>query len=390
VHVLGVPVLVVLDHEHVLLRLPLLEDVGAVGDNVTRLGPVVAVLVDGPLRERPEGIVRRHVDEVGRRPEKGVLERVVVDRLDADVVEIGVLAGVEGIGALDHHGGHVGVIGGGGGIENALHGVDEVAGRDRMPVGPLGLAQLEGDGEPVGADRVGLGDARIAQVGFRVVLHEPFEQAEVHIRGGHVAQERRIYRRLRGVGHDELGMVGRLSLPAGHEQQRRRGHESEKDWKNPFHTTSYVVFFRNGFVYNLISQRRQLFSCFNREKQARQKKSAMVINILYTTAYIKNIGRNPLIALAADIIKQNIPIARREKIPIYPDHEATKPGVLNALQAGRHSVQLKSIASAQFARNIGKMVFNSFLAEFETCRDLLGALSGRKQAKNVQFAIRKP
>ena len=66
--------------------LPALELEWAIGDDVGRLGPLVAVLLDRLLVDGEERVVRDLLDEPGLRRGELHLERLRVESFDADLV----------------------------------------------------------------------------------------------------------------------------------------------------------------------------------------------------------------------------------------------------------------------------------------------------------------
>ncbi len=135
VHVLGAEEVGILPEHHLLVVLPLLQDEGAVGDDVGGFGPLVAMLLDGAPVRGQRRQVRREDREVASRPLERDLKSPVVLRLDADLVAIGDLLLVEGFAVLDvvEEGG-IGRLGLG--VELALPRPLEVAGAHRRVVGP--------------------------------------------------------------------------------------------------------------------------------------------------------------------------------------------------------------------------------------------------------------
>src|SRR5207249_5497571 len=81
--------------------LPRLQDEGAVADDVRRLRPLVAVLLDGRAVARQSGEVGGEDREVAARPLERHLEGPVVLRLDADLARVGELLLVERLAVLD-------------------------------------------------------------------------------------------------------------------------------------------------------------------------------------------------------------------------------------------------------------------------------------------------
>jgi hypothetical protein len=80
--VLVVPVVGVALGDEALVRGPLLEGEGAVGDDVGRFDPLMTELLDGGLGRREGGVVGEGLEEEGDRVFQGDLQGVVIERLD--------------------------------------------------------------------------------------------------------------------------------------------------------------------------------------------------------------------------------------------------------------------------------------------------------------------
>ncbi len=141
--ILSTVILVVLDGRDVRTGDPFGRLVRTVGDDVANLDPVLTLGLDDMLRQRIGRVVHQGVDEIGGRVFKGDLERLVVDRLDAELVQIGDLALVDLLCVLDGEL-QIGVVGRIFRIDEALEGEHKVAGRYRLAIGPLdAITELE-------------------------------------------------------------------------------------------------------------------------------------------------------------------------------------------------------------------------------------------------------
>ncbi|ENN87988.1 hypothetical protein RHSP_50437 [Rhizobium freirei PRF 81] len=177
-HVLGVIILIVLDVGDMRARHPLHRLIGAIGDDILDLDPLVALGFDDMLRQRIGRVVHQGVEEVGRRVLERDFQRLVVDCLDAQLAQILDLALVDLFRVLDRVL-QVGVLGGSLRIHQALKCKDEILSGDRVAVGPLdAVAQLEGIDLLVG----GNGPARsLARNGIvlGILSHQTFENIAV-------------------------------------------------------------------------------------------------------------------------------------------------------------------------------------------------------------------
>jgi hypothetical protein len=144
----GVPVAGVFGRNDLLVRLPVLEGEGSVGDDAARARPAVAALVRGAVfldRGQRDGQPGR-VGDQGQEVRGGVLEGEAqgagVEGGGADLGEVRIAALVKRLGALEDVE-HVGVVGREGRREDAAEGRNEVLGRDRIAVGPPGVGPQE-------------------------------------------------------------------------------------------------------------------------------------------------------------------------------------------------------------------------------------------------------
>ena len=191
-HVAGVPVERVLHPRVVLVERYLPEGVGAVRDHVPGRGPVAPVGFDRRPVRGEEGGVGGHRREVGQRRVQPHLQGVVVEGLHA---ELGGrrLAGEDGLG-VDHLGElQVPPVGrGGGGVDRAPPGVDEVVRGDRIAVRPPGvLAKREGVGRVAVGGLVVRGHAG-NEVPRRILAEESFEEIANDVKARSVLVQLRI------------------------------------------------------------------------------------------------------------------------------------------------------------------------------------------------------
>lgn len=247
-HGRGVPVMrVALDGDD-FVDLPLVESEGAVANEVLRARPLaaafvgLAVLGDG---RQVDGHPRRVIDEreeIRRRPDERDLERVVIDDLVADLRKVLQLALVVSLRVL-HDVMHVGVLRRERGLEDPFEGLVEVARRDGIAVGPLGvLAEEKCVSQQVRRNFPALRRARHGVQILRILIREALEEAhedhvlrhtgdnlrvEVRRLGAVAAMENHLARRNGGAGAEArvglcavaarcAGLVGRLL--ATHEQ----------------------------------------------------------------------------------------------------------------------------------------------------------------------------
>src|SRR5262249_39363694 len=152
--------------------------------------------------------------EVGRGSFKGDLQRVVVDGLDAELVD-GQLAFGDFFGVLDRvEGGDV--LGGRLRVEDARPGIDEVVGVEGSAIGPGdALADVEGVFGRVGIDVPTLGDAGDDLAGPLIDADETVEDVEEDGQFFVAVADARIHGRrfLGGKAHDlvrrQIAAVGR-------------------------------------------------------------------------------------------------------------------------------------------------------------------------------------
>ena len=247
VDLVRIPVVLVLDVEVVTLGLILGQDVGAaVVELVVGGAKVLAQLVQQRAVGREPRRVGQAGEEVGRGLLQGVLQGVVVQRLDADLGKVRDLLVVEGLGVLDA--GDLAVCQG---LvfrsHDVLQRVDEVVrGHFRdfiaLVVVPLdALAQVEGPGQAVRgvfpAQRKAGDDVAVG-----VVLHEGVDDVGRHLLVPLLGSDQVVQRRdLRGVqvavDHGFGGRAVGLVRPAGAAarrggfcrlRRRRAGHERQR------------------------------------------------------------------------------------------------------------------------------------------------------------------
>ena len=211
-HRRGVPVVRVADDGDELVGFPRLEDERAAADEVAGLGPGQALAVeravfrDDVRRHGPPRIVAGHdLEQVGR----GVVERddesAGVGGLETDLREVGEPALIVVAGAGDEVVHEVGVLGGERGREDAAKGLDDLAGGDRVAVGPPEVgAKRKGIDEAIGGDRPRLGEAGHGAEVLRVLGHEALEQGHDDLVLGHAGDSLRVeVLHLGAVAHPE-------------------------------------------------------------------------------------------------------------------------------------------------------------------------------------------
>ncbi|MNH07971.1 hypothetical protein D3C79_673740 [compost metagenome] len=235
-----VPVVGIALGDQALVRGPLLECEGAVGDDVARLDPLMAKLLDDRLGRREGGVVGQGLQEEGDRVFQGDLQGVGIDRLDAErlwcLFALDDVTGVDHAGQLDEPG----VVGGVLGVGRPLPAIDVIGRGDRLAVGPLGLgSELEGV-DCAGAVQLVTERARGSQLAVAVQAIESLEQivddvaaralfCHLGIDGGglgaDVAHEGLL------VAGQQLGAIRHLGRQGGEGEQggNRAGNES------PFH-----------------------------------------------------------------------------------------------------------------------------------------------------------
>ncbi|VVT61878.1 hypothetical protein BOS5A_231146 [Bosea sp. EC-HK365B] len=162
------------------VRHELLQRVGAVRDPVLRLDKVLAEFLHGGRMDRQPGLVRQQFQEIGGGPLQRNLERALVDRLDAEVFELGAFACLVDLLGIEDGVEDVGVFRPGLRIDHAPEREDEIIRRDRVAIRPFGVgAQLEAVALAVGRHRPALGDTG-HDLAVDMVDHQAF---------GEIAQE---------------------------------------------------------------------------------------------------------------------------------------------------------------------------------------------------------
>jgi hypothetical protein len=182
-HLVAVPVSGGADGDDLLVRRPLLEGIRAVADEVfgPRPGRALAVegaelLQRGDVQRVPRVVVHR-VEEEGRDLPQRELDGAGIGSLEAGLRKIVELALVVVLGAHDVPE-HVGVFRAERRRDHALVALDEIVGRDRVAVRPLGIgAEVEGVDETVGGDLPFFGYAG-DDVELRVLADETLEKRE--------------------------------------------------------------------------------------------------------------------------------------------------------------------------------------------------------------------
>ena len=245
VHVVGVPVVHVLDVHMGHLGLVLLQDERAVVVHlVSRSAELSAQLLQLRAVGGHEAAIGQAGEEVGGDGLEGVLQGVGIHGLDANLGEIGdfaivVLRGIEDVGSAGHHISHVGLIDG---IQHILkrshkvssghisHGVAVVV----VPL--LAFAELEGPGQLVGGAFPGLSQAgdQLADV---VVLHQSIDDVGANglIPGGAGGQvvEGRDFAAIKG-------RVDRFLRHSGHAGQQQAQGQNES--KHLLHAGNLLIF----------------------------------------------------------------------------------------------------------------------------------------------------
>ena len=141
----------VLRHLDVRVGHELLQHEGAVGDPVLGFDEVGAVLVDGCRMDGQACLVGQQLDEIGCGPLELDLEGVVVDRLDAERLDVFLLPLVDLL-AVEQGVEDVGVLCPRGRVHDATERVNKVRGLDGIAIRPLGVGpKLERVGLGVGA-----------------------------------------------------------------------------------------------------------------------------------------------------------------------------------------------------------------------------------------------
>ena len=191
--------------------LPRLELEGPVGDDVPRLRPAVAELLDRRTMHREERGVAHLLHEPGLCGGQVHLERARIDRLDPDLVAKrgAVLLASVVFGGADDSVELIRVVSGELGRDSPLPGPLEVLGRHRVTVGPLPIApEVEGDSLAVLAHVPAL-----RQAGHRLQVvpqqHEGIHDVEEDVGRRHVRGEPRVERRRLGSPADRDRLLPR-------------------------------------------------------------------------------------------------------------------------------------------------------------------------------------
>src|SRR5699024_3715065 len=184
-HVVGIPVLGVLLHLQVRVGAPIGEHLWAVAHPVLGQRPVLRLRVDGVRVEHAHRVVGHVQQQVRIRVVQLDDDGRFVRGADADVVRGVQCAGLVVGGTFDLRAREVargpgGVPGAGSGwAQQPLEGPDGILCGDRVAVGPVRLAQVEGIGQLVLGDVPGLGEGGV-DVAAGLVLH----QQALHHAGG--------------------------------------------------------------------------------------------------------------------------------------------------------------------------------------------------------------
>ena len=161
----GIAVVLVLGQHHLAVVGPLGHGVSAVGAEVLGIGVVqiLAALLIELLVDGSQGAEGEHEGSVSGGMLQSDFQGQVVDDLDANLVPLHFAVEV-GLGVLDEEQ-EVGVVGSHLGIQGLLPGKGEVAGGDRITVGPHAiLPQMEGVHQLVVGDVHGLGGGGLGSV----------------------------------------------------------------------------------------------------------------------------------------------------------------------------------------------------------------------------------
>ncbi|MNJ19213.1 hypothetical protein D3C77_135330 [compost metagenome] len=231
-----IPVLSVALGFDTLVRHPVHQPVGAVADQLARLGPLLAKLGDGPLVDRHEGALADELQEVGYGPLQGYLEDLIALGLHPQGIEIEG-TGIDGLGVVDA--GRQQETGGGRGLRRAQQtppGVDEIPRGEWLAVGPLELrTQEEAPHQAILAGLPALGLSRHYPA-LPILADQPLEQVHQH----HLPRETGAdLGRVEGLGFGAVALdqglpvrEGRLLHHCGR-LQRRRQHQSEQQGREP-------------------------------------------------------------------------------------------------------------------------------------------------------------
>jgi hypothetical protein len=199
------------------IRRPFLQHIGAVRHPVLGLGVIGAVLLHARLMHGIAGLVRQQLQEIRRRPLQRDLQRLVVDRPDAEVLQLRAFQLLVDLLRILDREKDVGVFRASFRIDDAAEGENVVRRLEVVAVRPFGVgAQLEGVDCPVAGLLVALGDA-IDDFALGVVDHQAVPQvarqmrlgdnaALLHIQRFRVAVVAAVERHLReGGGRQQRG-----------------------------------------------------------------------------------------------------------------------------------------------------------------------------------------
>lgn len=200
------------------VRHELLQRVGAVRDPVLRLDEVLAELLYGRRMDRQPGLVRQQFEEIGGGPLQRDLERAIVGRPDAEVLELGAIARLVDLLGVADRVEDVGVFCSRLRIDHAPERKDKIVRRDRVAIRPFGAgAQLECVAFAVRRHRPTFGDAG-HNLTVDVVDHQAF---------GQVAQQMRLAHRRGLVRIERLG----IAVIAAMEHDLRHGGTGKRKKK---------------------------------------------------------------------------------------------------------------------------------------------------------------
>ena len=230
------------------------EDIGAVADDVFGFRPVGAELLDHRLRDREQRGVRGHADEIRHRLGQRDLKGLVVDRLDAQIGDRELacddIVGILHTGETEE----IRVVRSGLGIDGALPAVDEVAGLDRIAIGPHRVAQVECVDREIGIGLIARGGAR-NRIALGILVVETLEQIADHIGGVDVFDDIGIERvdvvqnaiveglvsGQLGAGGD-IGRVGRKSERGGAQEGRSNGGRPPNRLEFHYYPSPFLTF----------------------------------------------------------------------------------------------------------------------------------------------------
>ena len=169
------PVAAQLDHR---AQHPVLEDVGAVADEIAGPGKLRAVLLDRAPVHRQRRRVGQQLQEVGRDPGQSDFQVPITERVDAERID-GEIAGNDRRDIL-YHRQCFRVVRRRLGIDETPQAEHEVVCRHRVPVGPARLlAEEKFVAQPVVGNRPALGHAG-HQRAVGCVAQQAFEQIPLH------------------------------------------------------------------------------------------------------------------------------------------------------------------------------------------------------------------